>query len=70
MDLDNQYSEYVYLIFILKSFRFCIQIVKSKKKQAFNQTVINGEQHKEARETEKRKFVTEKKEDMRVYVEL
>ena len=69
MDLDNQYFECVYLIFILKSFNLFFRFKKSKIK-TFNKSIINGEQHKGAKKVEKSKYVAEKREDVRVQVKL
>ena len=39
-------------------------------KKVFNQSIINGERHEEAKKFEKSKYVAEKSKDMRVQVEL
>ena len=49
MDLENQYFDCVYLIFILKPIQLCFQIQKLKKKMILNQSIINGKQHEEAK---------------------
>ena len=69
MDLDNQYFECVYLIFILKSFNLFFRFKKSKIK-TFSKSIINSKQHKGAKKVEKGKYVAEKREDVRVQVEL
>ena len=69
MDLDNQYFECVYLIFILKSFNLFFRFKKSKIK-TFSKSIINSEKNKGAKKVEKSKYVAEKREDVRVQVEL
>ena len=39
-------------------------------KKAFNQSIINGELHKEANKVKKSEYLVEKRKDVRVQIEL
>ena len=59
MDLDNQYYECLYLIF-LKTFLIFFQIENMKNKKVFKQSTVNDERDEEAKKVEKNKYMAEK----------
>ena len=56
------------LDFYFKIFLTLFQIVKWKNKKVFNEAIINGKRHEEAKKVEKSEYAAEKSEDVRLLV--